>query len=333
MTRLRKLVTPRMKEMILRSIPFRLYSRMQLKNPEIRVSVEVTTKCNCKCSMCTRERLVKQDKLRIGEIADKKINIILGEIKKFRKKGYNVAFTPMGLGEPLMYSKIFQVFEKVKKIDKNIKNILVTNGLLLNSKNNFKNVDEISISLNGRNRDEYKKLNGIDAFEVVVQNIKNLLKLKNRPNVFIQYLDLNKSDFTKVINEWNKLMRDGDKCYVHPIVNQAGLANKEKDLINYPCTQPLWRISIKINGDVYPCDPALYSGSNKFEELCLGNVDKMSIYETFIDKFSKRYQIFNEMRKNDYKNLECCKVCTTKCLGGNCYFNIGGIKINGYKWW
>jgi len=275
----------------------------------------------------------------VGEIDKNVLKKIISEMDIFTNNGYKVVFTPMGLGEPLLYSNIFKVIKRIKK--KGIKVILVTNGILLNQKNinNIleSQVDEVSISLNSINKKSYLKMNGVDAYDVVVSNIKNFLKIKrnfknNKTKVFIQYLGQDISFFESEIKNWNKLMEDNDKCYVHKIVNQAGLANNDKGFIDFPCNQPLFRIAIKINGDIYPCDPALYSGSNKFANLYLGNIADGSVYKDFIDKNSKRYKILDKMKRDNYKNLDCCRVCTTKVLAGNCFFSTGKKKIYGYKW-
>ncbi len=336
---LRKYISPERKEKIISSLPFRLYSRLQLINPEIRFSVELTTKCNAKCSMCTRQRLVDKKCLWVGEIDKNVLENIINEMDKFIKNGYKVIFTPMGLGEPLMYSNLFKLIKRIKK--KGVKVILVTNGILLNQTNIRQilnnQIDEVSISLNSIDNKSYLKMNGVNAYDVVVSNIKNLLKIKrsfkdSKTKVFIQYLGQDTNTFDAEIKKWNKLMGDGDKCYVHKIVNQAGLANNDKGYIDFPCNQPLFRIAIKVNGDVYPCDPALYSGSNKFDNLYLGNIKERSVYKDFLDKSSKRYKILIKMKRDNYKNLDCCRVCTTKALAGNCFFSTGKKKIYGYKW-
>lgn len=317
------MISPKLKKILSSSIPFRFFIRIKSRKPEIRFSIELTTKCNCKCSMCTREKLIKNKNLCVGEMNEKIIKNIKSEIKKFKKAGYKIAITPMGLGEPLLYNNLWKFFKDIKKIDKKIKLILVTNGILLNEKNIKKiissKIDEINISLNGRNKKEYFKYNGIDAFDLVQENIKKIfvLRKKIKPKIFIQYL--NKGDV-----KWNKFMKKNDKYYVHPIVNQAGFASGIKSNNNYPCNQLSARIAIKINGDIYPCDAALYSGNQKIEELYLGNIKKYSPFAQYTDKKSKRYQILNQMKNNDYKNIKTCKKCSTKNLGINCYFNFFG---------
>jgi radical SAM protein with 4Fe4S-binding SPASM domain len=289
--------------------------------------------------MCTRQKLLENKCLKISEIKDELMKKIIREMLKFKRRGLGVVFTPMGLGEPLMYKNLFPLFKKISQ--KGIKTVLVTNGILLSEKNIGEilesGIDEVSISLNSANRDDYKKTNGVDAYDLVVGNIKKLLKTREekrliKPDVFVQYLGEKPESFEGEIKKWEKIMQKNDKCYVHKIVSQAGLVKAGKETENFPCSQPMFRISIKVNGDVYPCDPALYSGSNRFEQLYLGNVKQMSVFDDFFDKKSKRWQILDKMKKDDYSKLDCCKNCTTKNLTANCFFNIGKIRPHGYKW-
>lgn len=334
----RKLLTPSVKEMILESVPFRLYSRYQLTKKKIRISLEVTTKCNVNCVMCTRLDMVKQKKLVIGEVDKKIIESVLRDIKRFVKNGWEVTVAPMGLGEPLLYSGLVDFFSSIKKISKNIRIVLVTNGVLLDkeiSKNLIKiGVDEISISLNVTNTGDYKKYIRADNYDLVKNNIKQLLETKNsckdsRTSVYIQYLDYRgkASIFNDEIGYWQKLMTNADKCYVHPIVNQAGFKKdgitiKEKE--SFPCTSPIERVSIRIDGSIYPCDPCFYAGKEKINELYLGNVKKDSIFEMFSDKSSKNFKIHEMMKSGDYSNLPTCAKCNTYKLSTNCYFKLFG---------
>jgi len=287
--------------------------------------------------MCTRQSLVDKNRLHVGVMDDLIVNNIINQMKKFTSLGYKVVFTPMGLGEPFLYDKLFEVIKRVKKYK--IKVVLVTNGILLNSSNiNWildAKVDEITISLNTNSGDKYRKLMGVDGFDLVNKNLDLLFEKRNKKKsklkIFIQFLG-SQSDFDKQIRYWNNKMRNGDKCYVHDFVNQAGLVKKNGRRVNFPCSQPLYRISIKINGDLYPCDPALYSGSDKFRELYLGNIIDRSVIKDFLNKNNKRYKILSMMKKENYSMIKCCQVCTTKGLSENCFFNISKLHINGYKW-
>ena len=130
---LRRIISNKTKVKIFNSFFYRLYSKLKLLKPEIRFSVELTTRCNAKCKMCTRQSLVDKNRLHVGVMDDLIINNIINQMKKFTSLGYKVVFTPMGLGEPFLYDKLFEVIKRVKKYK--IKVVLVTNGILLNSSN------------------------------------------------------------------------------------------------------------------------------------------------------------------------------------------------------
>jgi radical SAM protein with 4Fe4S-binding SPASM domain len=241
----------------------------------------------------------------------------------------------MGLGEPLFYSKLLSSIEDVKKISPKIKVVIATNGITLSKTVSKKliqaGVDEISISLNSENEKKYFLNMGVKAFSVVKKNIKDLIEIRNKIEgskslIFVQYLDFerNRNKFLKEIHCWKKIMRTNDKCYIHSIVNQGGMVDTiDKDKrINYPCAQPNFRVAIKIDGSLYPCDVCFYSGNKKIDSLYLGNILKNGIYNDFMDKNSKRWKIIKLMRDYNYKKLPICEKCTTSKLSSNSYFKI-----------
>jgi len=334
LSKLRRFISPELKERILNSLIFRLYFRFINRSKEIRFSVEVTTKCNINCAMCTRMEMLKKGKLVVKEMDPEIIEKIIDEMDKFIKNGYKVTFVPMGLGEPLLYSELKNVIEKVRQVSEKIKIILVTNGVCLTQEvaNDLVKlkVNEISVSLNVNNASDYKKYMRADNYPKIKKNIENLIKIRNEsgfeiPSIYIQYLDyLNSGNkFNKNIKNWTKIMKYDDKCYVHPIVNQAGFKDnglEESRVEDFPCNSPLTRVAIRINGDIYPCDACFYGGSQRVSELYLGNVKKESIFNIFNNKKSKNFRIIEMMKNCDYSKLPTCKKCDTYKLGVNCFF-------------
>ncbi|MCM8782136.1 MAG: radical SAM protein, partial [Candidatus Omnitrophica bacterium] len=313
-----------------------------------RFSCEVTTKCNISCDICTRPSLFKDGNLKVADMERPLIERILQEIKKFHQFGKRVYFVPMGLGEPLLFKGLFELFKELKDISKDISIILVTNGILLDEscirQLILLEVDEVSVSLNTNNSEDYYKHMGADMYNKICRNTENLIKIRNEsgkllPCVFVQYIDYkNNQDLYRAnIVNWLKVMRYNDKCYIHPIVNQAGLFGGGNSFAasmrNFPCTQPIWRIAIKVNGDMYPCDSCLYSGSNTMDALYLGNIMTESPFDQLNDRNNRRYKILESMRKEDYSQILECKKCNTYKLGSNCFFRLPGpLRIKGYKW-
>ncbi len=345
---LNKYLSARQKERILGSLPYRCYSRLLLKSHEVRFSCELTTKCNVSCDMCTRAELVKMGGLHVTDMPENLIGRILEEMGKFLAAGRRVYFVPMGLGEPLLFKGLFDLFRRVKNISKDIGIVLVTNGVLFDEKAARETldcgVDEVCVSLNACDETRYKQHMKFDAYENVCRNIENFIRMRNnaefkRPSVFIQFIDYDKDHvlFEKEIKKWRGILSGEDKYFIHPVVNQAGFScsgNSYKNQIkNHPCSQPLWRVAIKVNGDMYPCDPALYSGAQKIESLFLGNISQESPLEIFNSLDNKILKIITSMRKDDYSWLPECKKCNTYKLGCNCFFELPKfLRFKGYRW-
>ena len=343
-----KYISPGVKNKILRSFPYRLYSRMKLNQRDIRISCELTTKCNAKCRMCTRETLIQKNELHVGDMQGKTLESMLAVIEALTRKNMPITFAPMGLGEPLLFKDLFDLFRRIKSISKGIYIVLVTNGIALNDKVSKEiiesQVDEVSVSLNCTDRTTYHQQMGIDKYHHVYGNIENLIKRRDKSGrtalkIFVQYLDfgINSLDLKAEIERWNRLMSDNDKCYVHPIVNQAGYCEQGNDFESitprYPCTQPIGRVAIKRNGEIYPCDPCFYAGEVRTASLYLGNINTEKVDEMINDAENKRYAIFDAMQKDDYSGLPECRKCNTYKLSSNCYFRVPGANLFSENEW
>lgn len=347
--KLRKFLSADAKEKIADSLAYRLFERLKLHyNREIRFSCELTTKCNIRCDMCTRSAFIKEGQLYVGDMKKEIVERVVEEIKKFHDRGKRVSFAPMGLGEPFLFADLFELFRDIKNISKRISIVLVTNGILLDKDccDNLISlgVDEVNISLNANNPSDYLRYMGVDMYDKAHRNIENLIKLRNAngkklPSIFIQYLDYtnNREPFKRDIARWLEIMRYNDKCYIHPVVNEGGFY-KGKYIFsslkeNFPCTQPLQRIAIKINGDIYPCDPCFYSGPQKIPSLYLGNIKEESPFELYMRPHNKRLEIIKKMQKDDYTQLSECVGCNTYKIGCNCFFKLPKLlRVGGYKW-
>jgi radical SAM protein with 4Fe4S-binding SPASM domain len=345
----RRLITPVLKDKIVASLPYRLYNRAEMKKKYIRFSIEITTKCNNNCSMCTRLERVKEGKLKVMDMSPEVMDRILKQVRTFIEHDYQVTFAPMGLGEPLMYKNLYMLFGDLKKISPKIKIVMVTNGVLLSLERSKKlvelGVDEINVSLNVNNSHDYKKYIGGNNYLLVKNNIKKLIEHrnasgKNNTSVLVQYLDYTgkPNKFDNDIKEWSKIMKYGDKCFVHPIVNEGGFNQKMVNFKNaevFPCFLPIKTIAVRVNGDIYTCDATFFSGNAKITDLYLGNILKVDYFkEIHSNKNSKIYKILDMMKRDDYCKLRNCQKCNNYKLAPNPFFKI--IKPSGensYKWW
>jgi len=318
------------------SLLFRIHERINLPSAPIAFRCELTTHCNNRCEMCTRTHL-DAHLINAHSMDEKIVGRIIEEMKKFKDSGRKVTFSVMGLGEPLLFKNIFDVFARIKDISRDIPITVVTNGILLNDATAQQliagEIDNVTISLNTNNALEYKQQMGTDNYNLVCANITSLLEKRNnlrktRPSVIIQYLayDGNMHRFDHDIKTWRTLMRGEDKCYIHPIVNGGGnfidgnAFGKEKG--SYPCPLPLQYVAVNVNGDIHPCDACYYAGGKRMGRLFLGNILECSPFDMMASKPNPRTEIVDLMRRNDYRDLPACKVCNSYKLASNIFFKI-----------
>lgn len=334
---LRNFLPPKVIKCLRKNIFYRLNRRWAiLKQNKFRMYVEVTTFCDAKCIMCNRTYLSKNNEFKAHHMADDILDRLLIDIKKMVQDGYHITFVPMGLGEPLLFPGLLSLFHKVKNISKDIYIILTTNGILLNEKIVKSlievGLDEITISLNVDDEKKYKQFMGVDRYNLVLQNIINLLAYKKDnnltfPGISIQYLESEylESSFWGVIKFWAPYLTRNDKVYFHEIVSEAGTTNwggnlKEslKKLRRFPCLECWSLIAVHSNGDVYPCGPIFYWKEKK-NDLFLGNILEGDLYSVYFNN-PKLRKIREEMLCDNYEYLKTCQSCNNIVLMPNPFF-------------
>lgn len=137
------------------------------RNIPEKIMIELGTFCNLRCKMCSQNHLSKD----IINIKTLKENVEWENIKE-------VTFTG---GEVLAIPQFKEIFREVTK--KNKKICIFTNGVLLDKEWNrvmAENGDKIYISVNAATRNVYKDVCGQDVFCKVLNNIENLVKLRNK---------------------------------------------------------------------------------------------------------------------------------------------------------
>ncbi len=335
------------KARILRFPLYRLYERMQASKAEVAFRCEFTSRCNLSCNMCTRTDLIHAKKFNSANMEKPVLDRVIEEVKKFHEGGKRVSFTTMGLGEPLMFPGLFEAFQRIKDISPDIRIIVVTNGILLDDEVCRQmiahKVNEVTVSLNVNSPGDYQRHMGKDAYAQVVSNVRRLISLRNEsgdrfPDVIVQYLDYENdmSRYDGDIKQWVSSMRFGDKCYIHPIVNEGG--NHEGSTFGvetspHPCTMPMRYVAVNVRGDIYPCDPCYFAGGQRVESLYLGNIMTDSPWEMAQKKDNLRCEIVNRMRLSDYASLPQCAKCNNYKLATNIYFRLPGrLRINGFRW-
>jgi radical SAM protein with 4Fe4S-binding SPASM domain len=268
------------------------------KHKNYNIIIETTNFCNAKCIMCPHTIM-----------------------KRPQKNMDPNAFILNGFGEPLIDPAIIDRIKNIKALFPNSKIKFYSNLNLANQKLIKKiissGLDEINISLNGYNHQNYQKTMKIN-YTKTIKNLKYLIKSKQKNNfplkirismTLVKYNDLSAKKF---IQKWNHLVDSVSVNKVHNynhgvknITNQFKI-NFQKT--TFPCKY-LWdTITFDVNGNIILCCLD-YESQHQF-----GNVNSQSILKSF---YSPK---FNSLRKKhlnfQVKNIKICRHCYTPYKNG-----------------
>jgi len=306
-----------MKEGILYKIE--LFKNKFTKKP-IKMLVETSNLCNINCESCpTPRRLIKRERKNMAfsdfrKIIDNSKDIISKVILHWT----NEPLTNPELPDFIRYCK-----------NQGLKTYLSTNGILLNkkvSKELIKSgLNEIDICLDGMSRESYKYFRGVDKFEIVENNIEEMVKIRNELNskilIKLQFIITKKNESEiKEFEEYCKKLKvnyfiktfalvkvnnteeERERLFKKFLPNKTNLSryNISHELKRKPkrCNAPYVSFAVTVDGDIVPC---CFDFQGNF---IYGNIIKDKLSE--ILKSEKAIRI----RKLGYeRKLEVCKLC------------------------
>ena len=203
----------------------RLYFR---KYPKFLV-IEVTNRCNLKCSYCPRSMGLRTVG---GDLPLEKFKSIVRKLQKLSKLE---SITPTGFGEPLLYEALEDAIKFVKMEYPYTEVDITTNGILLTEEKAVSllnaGLDNIAISVNFDNRERYIEFNRADRFEIVKNNTEKFLNLlrKNpryKTGVVVQLLGTTqtKEEVDNFKKYWIPLLPLNGRLHIHRLFNWGGLS-------------------------------------------------------------------------------------------------------------
>lgn len=285
------------------------------KNKNYNIIIETTNFCNARCIMCPHTIMKRSQKTMI----DSTFNKIIYQIKK---EGINPnVFILNGFGEPLVDSKIFDRIKKIKADFTNSKVKFYSNLNLANKKiiKNLinSNLDEINISLNGYNKQNYQKVMDID-YQKTINNLQYLIKTKKikksdiKIRISMTLVKYNENTAQKFIKKWSKKVDSVSVNKVHNYNNSIkNIDNKLK--INFkktafPCKYIWDTITFDVNGEIVLCCLDYESQYN------FGNINSQSILNSF---YSQKFNLIRKQHlKLQSKNIKICQRCYTPYKNG-----------------
>ena len=274
------------------------------------VTMETKFPCNFKCKMC-----YKSDQEFTRQVAYPE-TLPMGLFKRIVDECAEYKCPSISLNnnnEPLLDENIIERLSYISK--KKIMDIMInTNALLLNEEvsraliNN--GLTKLLISLDAATEKTYTKVRSIH-YNKVVENVEKFLKIRGEsgsklPVLRLRFvvINLNEAERDNFLKIWK------DKADQVTFQRYTPPAKKNRFLKLYPlsqkemhfsCSQPFERLTIKGNGEVYPC---CYQSMLK----SLGNVKEKSLHEIWHSAELNEYRRI--VMQEDWKADPFCKACS-----------------------
>ena len=306
------------------------------------LTLNITRKCNLKCSYCFESSEYRKKGNMPFEVAQRAIDT-------FFTNDYSdwvIIFTG---GEPLLnYDLIRRVVEYVNQKKLKVEYRIKTNTILLDEavmeyliENNFR----IQVSLDGDKKahNAHRKFaDGRGTFDIVDSKIRDLLKYNYGNNITISgtvthqtikyiddsYVQLNsynniahydlKSVMPNVHDQYALSDKDYERAYVSNIKNSKYVHLKGTSLnrVWYKniCGIGLWNITIDVDGKIYPCYRMCGS-----DEFIIGDIYSLILPFKLPDRLEGIYRMENR------KNCSICAlipICKMGCYTDKLMYNM-----------
>lgn len=175
--------------------PVNIKAKYSLDTLDMPISayIKITSKCMLNCIFCSQSD---------EEKAELDFDFAKHLLNHFKDSGIRYIYYTGG--EPLLYPKNLELIEYGHSIG--LKQVMVTNGLLLNKKDYMKCLEylvTIGISLHGNEKTHNKLSGGIDCWKQIVQNIRSIRSQYTDISIDLNYTLLNENSND---SNWNSVL-------------------------------------------------------------------------------------------------------------------------------
>lgn len=137
----------------------------------VSINFILTTRCNSKCITCDSWKLEDH----AGELTTEDFKRLATQTREL-----NIPIVTLGGGEPTLRTDVWEIVKFFKNENRFVQ--LTTNALTLRESQRQKlfesKLDRVTVSVDSHKKDLYEKIRGIDGWNAVETNLKNLLKEK-----------------------------------------------------------------------------------------------------------------------------------------------------------
>lgn len=278
------------------------------------VDVELTNHCNLSCIFCGQQAM-KRPKGYMNENVFKRI---IDECAQ-----YDAGIRFIRYGEPFLHKNIIEYCRYVKS--KGLLLHITNNGIII-TEEHMKSivdigVDSIIFSFQGLTKDEYEGLRNNKQYDLLVENIIKLVKIrgeKEKPYIHISTTITDETD--EQVNEFKKHWENivdsvgigkTNLSYLSEhqiksfeVLNKLELIKKRETIkkVYRPCSEIYQKLSVDWDGNITCC----CSDFDNF--MTLANINDTTLYEIWNN--SKKLKLIREMLdKNMHYTFALCRGC------------------------
>lgn len=288
--------------------------------------IEQTNYCNLACATCPN-RLNQRPK---GFMTPDIFRNIVNQLLNYDKNAAHKCVVLHGFGELLLSPYLFENLEYLdrKRFDTVV---FSTNGMLLMDEKiqklkKHRCISWLTVSLNSAKKEAMEKINTGSNFEVVVDNVKNLIASKPRFRIFLQLM-LCELTRTETKKDFVDLLGTGDFSFgikrLHDYYSQV-----KDGLTDYRATCCLegGRLlfggilpKMHWDGDMVGC-----CGDDTKKQI-YGNAIRDGIYNKKVQDKKLRYK--QELKIRDFAHLPLCKECLEGGIKEKSSFKIDWLSM------
>lgn len=279
------------------------------------VIAEAANVCNLRCAMCFQV----DDALPVP----KTTKVSFMEMATFKKIVDECAYHHLPAlklswrGEPMLNKNFSEMIRYAKS--KGILEVTsLTNATLMNEGLARKIVearlDQLVISIDGFTKETYEKIRVGADHGTVVNNIKNLLKVRGRlrkPFIRLQYTEssTNRHETAAFYDHWKGLVDEITISYCQDFGSPQKSDANSVPVHEFCCKQPFQRLVVMADGTVCVC------ATDVMGSLAIGNVNDSSLKDLWTGE--KINQLRDWHKSGQYHLSPMCRICAHNIFMAN----------------
>ncbi|UCH90136.1 MAG: radical SAM protein [Thermoplasmata archaeon] len=302
-------------------------------------SVEITRRCNSKCSFCPIGN--EKAEIKKGEMGAEEMKKVFDQFNELNI----IAVSFLG-GEPFLHKEVFDVADYSRTIG--IISQVSTNGLTLDAtaERATEAFDVIVVSLDTLDPELYRDIRGVDAYDKVVRGIKRAIELspENKCNVLLNTVVCAKNipeipdvvkfgkevgakgvmiDFATFHDYWTDTVTDNSRYNPAEMDwrnDREGVRKLVRELIKMKKDYPIVTSSSYLKTFItenfnYTCYPYLFCCVRKTGHVAIPCWDsKVTKFYDILGEYNLKELWFSDEVKNLREKVKNCKDCYMHCI-------------------